>query len=223
LSKKLIIAALLFLVAVRFTAVTGDLGVTLSAQPNGARPGTKRPAPSDVEGYARTLSRCVHPGPRIREFVQHFHGTPLQRAAMAYAAVWKRWVYEADPDTGEDWVEPADDLLKNGMRGDCEDIAILLSAMMIELGIANRIVTTVGTLRYQPHAYTEILVGGSDAGASGLLDRLGTIGGSRSISFHRDERGIWIALDQGLPPSLYRGKLDRAFYPDGRVVQLQER
>jgi hypothetical protein len=147
----------------------------------------------------------------------------VQKVAAIYRNVWKHWTYEADPDTGQDWVESADDLLIHGMRGDCEDIAILLSATMTVLNIKNRIVTTVGTSLYPPHAYTEILLSEHDAAAIDLLDRLDSLWVGSKVSYHKDSEGIWIALDGGLPPGLYSGRLEHAFYPDGRILDLQQR
>lgn len=225
MKRKLLFAVVLFLVAFKL-APQLPVFEPASPKPRNAesfKTTTKRPAPKDLQGYARTLRGCVRPGARIRNFVASFPGTPLQKVAAIYRAVSKRWTYEPDPDTGEDWVEPADDLMKHGMRGNCKDIAIVLSSMMTALDVKNRIVTTVGSSLYPPHAYTEILVNNGDSGANRILDGLSAVWGSRKIVYHKDAEGIWIALDGGLPPDLYRGKLEYAFYPDGRIVDLRER
>jgi hypothetical protein len=90
---------------------------------------------------------------------------------------------------------------------------------MTHLHITNRIVTTRDSFRYPPHAYREILISGDRQGASKFLSGLASIWGSTNLSYHLDVDGIWIALDGGVPPGLYRGP-QYAFYPNGRIIDL---
>jgi len=61
-----------------------------------------------------------------------------------------------DP-AGQDYYSPASRTIKNGLRGDCDDFAILIAAVMQSIGGTSRVVTACDN-QGQCHAYAEVFL-----------------------------------------------------------------
>ena len=53
---------------------------------------------------------------------------------------YKNWIYINDPN-GEDYFSPASNTIKIGLKGDCDDYAILIAALVQAIGGTSRVVT----------------------------------------------------------------------------------
>ena len=53
---------------------------------------------------------------------------------------YKNWIYINDP-SGEDYFSPASNTIKIGLKGDCDDYAILIAALVQAIGGTSRVVT----------------------------------------------------------------------------------
>ena len=137
--------------------------------------------------------------------------------AAIYAAVAREFRYEADGE--QDWFTPAEILVQSGhMRGDCKQIATLLYASALELGISARMIATGTTVNAPGHVHTEILLARPQEDPSETLEVMGAVW---KATLGRDAAGrpdefplVWTAqgdvfliLDGGMPPSKYQREL----------------
>ncbi len=126
------------------------------------------------------------------------------------------WHYEEDPP-GADWIASAEDLLRQGLRGDCEDRAIVAAAGLRELNLRFRWVTTKDTPRFPAHLYTEVQIAPRRTSSRQVVDRLVSLWQGAGLPFHEDRVGIWMPLDGGIPPELYGGPIEYIAGGDGEI------
>ncbi len=96
-------------------------------------------------------------------------------------------VYTEDPD-GDNWYSP--DELLDSLQGDCEDYAMLIAAMVNEVGGTSRVYLT------NDHAFTAVYVGNTsdefEAASDDIQDYYGTILKTHAMV---DETGYWMIAD----------------------------
>jgi uncharacterized protein with WD repeat len=118
----------------------------------------------------------------------------------------KGWGYVADP-RGIDYFMFANQTLKNGDRancaggGDCDDFAILMSALIESIGGTTRIILARNS-SIGGHAYAEVYLGNLSAQNSqveGIIGWLKEKFGTDRIYTHidTDTRDVWLNLDWG--------------------------
>jgi tetratricopeptide (TPR) repeat protein len=111
---------------------------------------------------------------------------------------YNNWVYVPDT-TGQDYYSPASRTIKAGLRGDCDDFAILIAAVMQSIGARSRVITACND-QGDCHAYTEVFVSNDwdtfQADAASICTRYHC----KSTYYHRqlDSQGnteYWLNLD----------------------------
>ncbi|HCP31739.1 TPA: hypothetical protein DIT45_00540 [Candidatus Acetothermia bacterium] len=112
---------------------------------------------------------------------------------------YNNWIYVSDPYTAE-YVARASETIQNGLRGDCEDFAILIAAGIKVIGGASRIIFE--RKGNEAHGYAEVYIG-RESSSQWLFDCLGGIYPEVELFYiHRapnNEIGvsddIWLNLD----------------------------
>jgi len=127
---------------------------------------------------------------------------------------YSHWTYVSDP-TGMNYVASASETIQNGLRGDCDDFAVLMAAGITVIGGTSEIITVFnGTVG---HAFAGVYLGSTEETASSygkyLTDRYQV---SQSELNYFTDNGYWLNLDYtaGHPggPSLMReGTICRAY------------
>jgi hypothetical protein len=156
------------------------------------------------------------------------HGGPFNLAQTCdlWESVDSRWTYVDDPDGG-DYFSPASRTIALGFKGDCDDFAIVLAAMIESVGGDARIVyARNGTAG---HAYPEVYIGTTqeefDSAAAYIRQRYHVTDVGCHIT--RGEAGprYWLNLDWW---SRYPGGkffaddgVRIAYYPDGRWEKVE--
>ncbi len=96
-------------------------------------------------------------------------------------------VYTEDPN-GDDWYSP--DELLNSLEGDCEDYAMLIAAMVNEIGGTSRVYLT------NDHAFAAVYVGNTseefEAASDDIQSYYGTVLKTHAMV---DETGYWVIAD----------------------------
>ncbi|MBN9284977.1 MULTISPECIES: transglutaminase domain-containing protein [Flavobacterium] len=109
-----------------------------------------------------------------------------------FAEVKKRWNYVNDPK-GREYIASASESLQH-FSGDCDDHAILMSALIRAIGGTPRVIHTGG------HLYPEMLIG-TKADLENVIYLIKEVlfkeeSKGKDINYHIDERGqIWLNLD----------------------------
>lgn len=70
--------------------------------------------------------------------------------------VYKDWTYVSDP-RGFEYFSSASNTIKNGLKGDCDDFAILIASLVESVGGKSRIILAQG-VKGGGHAYAEVYV-----------------------------------------------------------------
>ncbi len=111
----------------------------------------------------------------------------IQQVAAIFDWVKENIPYTEDPDGKDVWYSPNETLQRGG--GDCEDQAMLVSAMVRELGGTTRIYFT------DDHAFPVVFVG-DEANKLATESALKKYYGSDlQVSFMSDESGYWVVAD----------------------------
>ncbi len=81
----------------------------------------------------------------------------IDQICEVYSELYKNWKYVNDP-RGREYVAKASTTIKAGLKGDCDDFAILMATMIESIGGETRV---VGAYNYEigGHAYTEVNIG----------------------------------------------------------------
>ncbi|WP_052310746.1 transglutaminase domain-containing protein [Methanoregula formicica] len=145
----------------------------------------------------------------------------LAQACDLWEDVYRNWTYVDDP-RGSEYFSPASRTIALGMKGDCDDFAIVVAAMIESVGGSSRIVTAQnGT---GGHAYPELYIGDSsarfDTAAAYIRQRYHVTDVGCHITESADgTRHYWLNLDWWSRHPGGRFFADRgvriAYYPDG--------
>jgi tetratricopeptide (TPR) repeat protein len=122
----------------------------------------------------------------------------------------KGWIYKSDPN-GQDYFAYASETLEIGKEigstgsGDCDDFAIVISALIESIGGTTRMVTGCGNDGC--HAYSEVYLGKLDENTYSIMKDLMYAYGVEKIYTHIDETtgNVWLNLDWW------------AYYPGGNL------
>jgi hypothetical protein len=169
--------------------------------------------------------------PVTRDFavslIPRTHGGPFNLAQICdlWEAVYSRWTYVDDPNTG-DYYSPASHTITLGLKGDCDDFAIVIAAMIESVGGDSRVIyASNGTAG---HAYPEVYIGTTkeefDTAAAYIRQRYKIADVGCHITNGPAGPRYWLNLDWW---SRYPGGkffaddgVRIAYYPDGRWEQV---
>jgi hypothetical protein len=193
--------------------------------PNGESGGRPFRASPQLAEYAQQIARAARPGARCRQFVSQFVGTPLEQVAAVYRAVDANWRYVPDPVDDVDWLQSAEDTLGPLVwRGDCEDEAVLMMALLQAMPdpIDCRLIVAGPTNSGKSgHAFAEVRISADRHKDPKLLTRLAKRWGALGLDYRVDDAGVWLPLQHGCPPRIYEGADRFAIYPDGKILKFE--
>jgi DNA-directed RNA polymerase subunit RPC12/RpoP len=153
----------------------------------------------------------------------------LDQVAAIWTHVRGRWRYVNDP-AGTEYFASASETITNGYAGDCDDFAIVLSAMIDAIGGRTRIVMMDGPAG--GHAYAEACVGSDPEDIAQSLSRhyrrtwdryLGRQSLDEIHFRSSSDCDVWLNLDwnAGVPGGSYGAETWAvAIYPDGHTETL---
>jgi len=157
----------------------------------------------------------------------HGGGFNLAQACDLWENVYRTWTYVDDP-RGSEYFSPASRTIALGMKGDCDDFAIVVAAMIESVGGSSRIVTAQnGT---GGHAYPELYIGDNstrfDAAAAYIRQRYHITDVGCHITEDADgTRHYWLNLDWWSRHPGGRFFADQgvriAYYPDGTWERIE--
>lgn len=154
--------------------------------------------------------------------IPRVHGGPfnLAQACDLWENVYRNWTYVDDP-RGNEYFSPASRTIALGFKGDCDDFAIVVAAMIESVGGSARIVTAQN--RTSGHTYPELYVGNSSAqfeqAAAYVRERYHVNDVGCHITIADDGPRYWLNLDWWSRHPGGRFFADDgmriAYYPDG--------
>lgn len=162
---------------------------------------------SEVRGFALRAIASEHSG-----------GYNIAQVSDVWDRIYKDWVYVSDPSLGGFRFTPASQTIRFGLRGDCDDFAVLTAASIVAIGGRARVVVREKNGELVHHAFAEVYLGRSEEEAEHFFQYLFKRYLMKAIHYSKDPEGIWLNLDwqANHPGGLYWG--DRTlniFYPSG--------
>lgn len=145
----------------------------------------------------------------------------INQVANIYRNIKEQWKYVNDPPNG-DYYSKASETINNNLAGDCDDFAILMSALVSGIGGTTRI--TSASINNIGHAYTEVKIANSITEFKNAIEKIDTeefLNASSlnqdSIYYRSDEDGsIWLNLDwtsSHIGGKYYEHRSITTFYP----------
>jgi hypothetical protein len=203
--------------------------VTTSA---GDQNSTGFPAKSHEEIRAATIRDAIDSrNPVTRDFAvslippEHGGKYRLSQICDLWEAVYSRWTYVNDPQGG-DYFSPASRTVMLGLKGDCDDFAIVVAAMIESIGGNARLVyARNGTTG---HAYPEVYIGTTkeefETAAAYIRQRYHVTEVGCHITHGPEGTRYWLNLDwwSTHPGGKFFADdgVRTAYYPDGRWEQV---
>ncbi len=182
---------------------------------------------------AAAISDAIDPGnPVTRDFavslIPRSHGGPfnLAQACDLWEDVYGRWTYVDDP-RGDEYFSPASRTITLGLKGDCDDFAITLAAMIESVGGSARVVTAKNST--SGHAYPELYIGNNsekfETAAAYIRQRYHVTDVGCHITNGDDGPTFWLNMDWWSRHPGGRFFADdgerTAYYPDGRWEMVE--
>lgn len=133
------------------------------------------------------------------------------------------WTYVSDP-RGLEYFSPASNTIRLGLKGDCDDFAILMASLIEATGGSTRIILAKAADGGGGHAYPEVYVTSNKEDFDSIAQYICKRYRCKSVAYHleRDREGnprYWLNLDwQSKHPGgrFYRSDgLVTAYYPNG--------
>ncbi|BBL66822.1 transglutaminase-like domain-containing protein [Methanoculleus chikugoensis] len=111
--------------------------------------------------------------------------------------IYKRWTYVNDPN-GFNYYSPASRTINLGLKGDCDDFAILTASSIQAIGGASRIIIASNT-DGAGHAYAEVYISSSKSDLQSAADYICQRYKCKSIAYRTTNEGgqtrYWLNLD----------------------------
>ncbi|MDD5142772.1 transglutaminase domain-containing protein [Methanoregula sp.] len=150
----------------------------------------------------------------------------LAQVCDVWENVYRTWTYVDDP-RGSEYFSPASRTIALGLKGDCDDFAIAVAAMIESVGGSARIVTAQNST--SGHAYPELYIGNSSAkfeeAAAYIRQRYHVTDVGCHITRGEDGNRYWLNLDWWSRHPGGRFFADDgeriAYYPDGRWEMVE--
>ncbi len=116
-----------------------------------------------------------------------------------YDSVYKKWIYINDPNSQSSYLAPASETIKS-WRGDCDDYAILMTALVQAIGGTARIVCVNGKNNQSGHVYPELYIGNSEELTKDILKSISYRYNDNTINYkiyknEENENEYWLNLD----------------------------
>ena len=131
-----------------------------------------------------------------------------------WEALYKKWTYVSDPN-GKDYRSPASRTIQLGLKGDCDDFAIVMASVVESIGGTTRIISAHNGNK--GHAYAEVYIGNSKEKLNSVVSYISKRYGASSVAYHTTTKNnvtrYWLNLDW---QSKYPG--GKFFEDDGEVT-----
>jgi len=151
----------------------------------------------------------------------------INQICDVWESIFNQWTYVSDPPTFN-YYTPASDSIKNGLKGNCLDYAILNAAVIQSIGGSTRVVTA-SDANGVGHAYAEVYLTQNKAEVQQMADYICTRYKCQSINYHefKNTQGnteYWLNLDwqSRYPGGKYFNDNGhyQVFYPNGYYAVL---
>jgi len=108
------------------------------------------------------------------------------------------WTYVNDP-AGPDYYSPASRTINLGLKGDCDDFAILNAAVVQSIGGKSQIITACDSLS-SCHAYAVVYINDNEADLQSTTNYIGSRYGVKTVYYLRSDSPLlgssyWLNLD----------------------------
>ena len=203
-----------------------------------ARIPTPRATPTPVVSHWDTQASKIvgamdYTNPTTRDYalslIDKDHGGNYNIAQICdiWEKIYKRWTYVNDPN-GLNYYSPASRTINLGLKGDCDDFAILAASTMSAIGGSPRVILASNT-GSSGHAYAEVRIASSKSGLDGAAKYICQRYNCKGIAYRTTSEGgttvYWLNLDwrakrPGGPYFQNNGETV-AIYPNGRWVRLK--
>lgn len=198
---------------------------------------TLRATPTPVISYwdakaSSMVDAMDYTNPTTRDFavslIDQSHGGQYNIAQICdmWEKSFKKWTYVNDP-SGSEYYSPASRTIKNGLKGDCDDFAILIASVVMATGGSARIISAKNT-DGPGHAYAEVYMSSNEADIQKIADHICKRYNCKGIAYRISNEGgqtrYWLNLDwqathPGGPYFQNNGETV-AIYPNGHWVRL---
>jgi len=159
--------------------------------------------PVSFEKTAQIVSKAIEP---TNSIVRNYAVNLVKKYPGVYnvpqiCSIWydlkENWRYVSDP-RGQDYFAPANETIKVGLAGDCDDFAILMASLIEAIGGGARVAFTLNA-KQGNHAYCEVFIGNTEqekerACASILVHP--KVSPYILVNWHESKKsGYWLNLD----------------------------
>lgn len=192
---------------------------------------TPVPSPWDTQA-SKVVEAMDYTNPTTRDYalslIDREHGGKYNIAQICdiWDKIYKQWTYVNDPK-GSNYYSPASRTVKLGVKGDCDDFAILVASTMMAIGGSSRIILASNT-DGAGHAYAEVYLGPDKSNVDSAAKYICQRYKCRSIAYRTSNEGgqtrHWLNLDwQAKHPGgpCYKNDGETvAIYPNGRWIKF---
>lgn len=152
--------------------------------------------PADEEIMNRISEAVDYENPSTRDFavssVEHGGNYNIAQICDIWENIHEQWTYVNDP-VGIEYPSPASRTILLGLKGDCDDYAIVTAAAIEAIGGASRIIYT------SDHAYPEVAIAKSRSQFENHENYICERYGCNKVYYHIDksegETYYWLNLD----------------------------
>jgi len=182
------------------------------------------------EKIAKNVSQAMdYTNPTTRDFAlkiipkSHSGDYSISQICDEWEYVYKRWTYVNDPNGFEYW-SPASRTINIGLKGDCDDFAILMASLTESIGGKSRIVLVSG------HAYPEVYIGDDDEKMHKITEYITKRYNCKTIHYHTENGSdgvsrYWLNLDWSAkhPGGPFDDEdMKITIYPDGSYKKYKQ-
>ncbi len=165
---------------------------------------TRTPVSSPWDTQASKVVEAMdYTNPTTRDFAltlidqSHSGSYNIAQICDMWEKIYKRWTYVNDPK-GFEYFSPASRTIKLGLKGDCDDFAILTAASIQAIGGSPRIIVASNT-NAAGHAYAEVYLGPSKSNLESATNYICKRYNCKSIAYRVSNEGgqirYWLNLD----------------------------
>lgn len=207
--QKIIINIFIFLIVA--TAVFHGVSIMKASPNDNESAGTLAPAlatntlPSQKDLWARQIKEAMDSeNPTTRDYALSLIDTshPGERTIAQLCDIWektyRKWTYVSDP-RGFEYFSPASNTITIGLKGDCDDFAILIASLVESTSGSARVILAQGT-DGGGHAYAEVYVTDNEQDFAAIAQYITKRYNCRTVAYHveYDDDGkpsYWLNLD----------------------------
>ena len=207
--QKIIINIFIFLIVA--TAVFYGVAVMKASPNDNISPGYLAPAlsgdtlPSQKDTWARQIKNAMDSEkPTTRDYAlslidkSHAGERNVAQICDIWEKTYRKWTYVSDPK-GFEYFSPASNTINIGLKGDCDDFAILIASLVESTSGSARVILAQGADE-GGHAYAEVYVTDNEQDFDSIAQYITKRYNCRSVAYHveYDDDAIpsyWLNLD----------------------------